>query len=406
MIRNLKFKNFYSFKDEQHISFLAKRKKTYSYFKSDKSNYVTKVAGFIGPNASGKTNIIRIFGFLKFFISGGNGRHLLLNRIERNMGFKTFFNNSRPFVVDLEFEIGNTLYFYGLKASGKYQKVIEEYLKVKGKKKGDRTKLVFARNKTDIKLGTYLKDLPLDNIRKHLREDMSLINFLEINYKGVDIIHGVFEYFKNFKVNINEAGQTLHPHLVGMQIEILNKYYENADLRQKVEKALRLFDLGVSGFDIRKYKIPNGFRITVKGKHKLRKERVGELKFNYESSGTQNLFFILGYILDGLKNNSVIAIDELSTGLHPEAVSRLVQFVIEQNREKKAQFIFTTNSLDVLRILDMHQIYLVEKNQYSESTVYRLNQVKGVRSDENFLNKYLTGAYGAFPQISLYEYED
>ena len=49
----------------------------------------------------------------------------------------------------------------------------------------------------------------------------------------------------------------------------------------------------------------------------------------------------------------------------------------------------------------MHQMYLVEKNNNSESHVYRLNQIKGIRSDDNFLSKYMTGAYGAFPKIRV-----
>ncbi len=51
--------------------------------------------------------------------------------------------------------------------------------------------------------------------------------------------------------------------------------------------------------------------------------------------------------------------------------------------------------------LDMHQIYLTEKNNDGESIVKRLNKIDGVRSDDNFLNKYLAGKYGAFPNIKI-----
>jgi hypothetical protein len=49
----------------------------------------------------------------------------------------------------------------------------------------------------------------------------------------------------------------------------------------------------------------------------------------------------------------------------------------------------------------MHQIFLTEKNNKSESSVVRLNKVKGIRPDENFLSKYMTGVYGAFPKIRV-----
>ena len=49
----------------------------------------------------------------------------------------------------------------------------------------------------------------------------------------------------------------------------------------------------------------------------------------------------------------------------------------------------------------MHQIYLTEKNEFGESRIYRLNEVEGIRSDENFVNKYKSGAYGAYPNIRI-----
>ena len=67
----------------------------------------------------------------------------------------------------------------------------------------------------------------------------------------------------------------------------------------------------------------------------------------------------------------------------------------------KAQLIFSSHSFNFMNKLDMHQINLVQKNSKSESLVYSLNQVEGIRSDDNFLNKYMTGTYGAFPKIRV-----
>ncbi|EKE21482.1 MAG: hypothetical protein ACD_7C00218G0002, partial [uncultured bacterium] len=33
--------------------------------------------------------------------------------------------------------------------------------------------------------------------------------------------------------------------------------------------------------------------------------------------------------------------------------------------------------------------------------ILRLNKVEGIRPDENFLSKYMTGVYGAFPKIRV-----
>ncbi len=34
-----------------------------------------------------------------------------------------------------------------------------------------------------------------------------------------------------------------------------------------------------------------------------------------------------------------------------------------------------------------------------ESSAWRMNAVKGIRNDDDFYSKYMTGAYGAVPQL-------
>ena len=55
--------------------------------------------------------------------------------------------------------------------------------------------------------------------------------------------------------------------------------------------------------------------------------------------------------------------------------------------------------MEVLNILHKSQVMLVEKNEYNESTAWRLDSVEGIRSDDNFYAKYMAGAYGAVPQL-------
>jgi hypothetical protein len=42
---------------------------------------------------------------------------------------------------------------------------------------------------------------------------------------------------------------------------------------------------------------------------------------------------------------------------------------------------------------------LVEKDENCESTAWRLDEVEGVRNDDNFYAKYMAGAYGAVPRL-------
>ncbi len=107
--------------------------------------------------------------------------------------------------------------------------------------------------------------------------------------------------------------------------------------------------------------------------------------------------------LDFLKNirADVSLLAFLKAHYNIEIVNEVYSYFINENEHGKAQIIFSSHSLGFMNKLDMHQMYLVEKNNSSESLAYRLNEIKDIRSDDNFLSKYMTGAYGAFPKIRV-----
>jgi AAA15 family ATPase/GTPase len=198
--------------------------------------------------------------------------------------------------------------------------------------------------------------------------------------------------------NINGAGEINNiPH----QFKTLDIYLKDKNLKNDVEKFICKFDIGLNGFEIKKEDIGNKLiSISVKGIHATNSENK-KLDFTYESRGTQSLFFSLANILSALKNNNVVVIDEIEMGFHPEALNKLIGYFIEENENSHAQMIFSSHSLGFMNRLDMHQIFLVDKDKSGESSILRLNRVKGIRSDENLLGKYMAGSYGGFPKITV-----
>ncbi|OIP95368.1 hypothetical protein AUK40_06065 [Candidatus Wirthbacteria bacterium CG2_30_54_11] len=393
MIRKVKFSNFYSFSKEQEINFLATKKKTYDYYQSETGDQITKIAGFIGKNASGKTNVMRLFSFLGYFVCREiNDDSALVNEIAK----KTFFNNADPSSFSIEFENSGSIYFYDFSLQEKI--IINESLFVQKIQKGARKEELFTRQATSIiRINKeYFKNLTEDAFPK-VREDVSFIAFIKKSTYSIDIINSVYDYFSGFKTNINERGGINQlPH----QINTLQMYLRSPDLKQKVENFICRFDIGLHGFEIKKQIQENGISsISVKGIHAAKGNN--KLDFNYESTGTQSLFFAMANILSALNNNNIVIIDEIEFGLHPEALNKLIGYFIDENKNKKSQFIFSSNSLGFMNKLDMHQIYLVDKKTKGSSSVLRLNKVPNIRPDENFLAKYLSGAYGAFPKIRV-----
>lgn len=67
--------------------------------------------------------------------------------------------------------------------------------------------------------------------------------------------------------------------------------------------------------------------------------------------------------------------------------------------KKGAQLILSSQNYSILSVLDKQQITLVEKNKKGQTEVWRLDDIEGIRADDNFYTKYLAGAYGAIPRI-------
>ena len=393
MIRKVKFSNFYSFYKEQEINFLSKKKKTYDYYQSKSGDQITKIAGFVGGNASGKTNVMRFFSFLSYFVcrNVGDGFSII-----PEIAYKTFFNNDKKSTFYVEFEKDNSIFFYDF--SIKKNVIISESLSMKKIEKGSRKSEIFLRQLGHVKNlnSEYFKNISTEALPK-IRKDVSFIAFMKGSQYSVDIINSIYDYLSGFKTNISEMGEINH---TGHRIEILESYLNSSELKKEMENFIRHFDIGLSDFEIKKEKSKGAVVITVSGIH-FANEKKNKLDFNYESRGTQALFFTMANILSALKNNKVVIVDEIECGFHPEALSKLISYFINENEDKNAQLIFSSHSLGFMNKLDMHQIFLVDKNDNSESVVCRLNKVPSIRPDENFLGKYMAGAYGAFPKIRV-----
>jgi len=393
MIRKIKFNNFYSFKGNQEINFLADKKKDYSYFQTNDNKQITKIASFIGANASGKTNISRLFSFLGDFICTSKKK----KHIEKPyLAYKTFFFNKKETKFYIEFEIKDYIYRYNLVIKDNI--IQKESIDRTKKEKRARKQLFFLRELNEIKETNkeHFDNLP-KGFSKNIKSDISLIAFLKANY-NIEVVNEIFDYFFKFNTNINEIGEKENN---AYQFNLLNICLKDKKLKKQVDHFIKNFDLGLEGTEMVKENLGGGkMKISAHGIHKLQEKNI-KLGLRYESEGTRSLIFTLVRILSALKNESVVIIDEIETALHPEALRKLIQFFIDENKDKRSQLIFTSQSLSFLDKLDMHQIYLIEKDSNCDSKVFRLNTIEGIRSDENFLAKYMSGKYGAFPKIKV-----
>jgi hypothetical protein len=126
-----------------------------------------------------------------------------------------------------------------------------------------------------------------------------------------------------------------------------------------------------------------------------------ELEIHDESAGTKRLFYIAGYLLCVLEYGEVLIIDELDKSLHPVLSKALLKMFNDPEINKNnAQLIFTTHDTTLLdsEIFRPDQVWFTEKDK-SMTKLYPLLDFRP-REDESLQKGYLLGRYGAIPFIN------
>ena len=118
-----------------------------------------------------------------------------------------------------------------------------------------------------------------------------------------------------------------------------------------------------------------------------------------ESDGTKNLFMILLTVLDIVRNNKVLLIDEIELSLH----SIIVEFIIQLfYAGTSAQLIFSTHNTKLLDLSKIRkdQIYFVNKKADASTDLYSLFDYKDFRDTMDVEKAYLQGRFDAIPFIN------
>ncbi len=131
------------------------------------------------------------------------------------------------------------------------------------------------------------------------------------------------------------------------------------------------------------------------------------IDFSQESTGTKKLFNIAGDWWRLANESGTLFADELSASLHPRLLDRLIRAVNDAPSGVQSQLIFTTHDTGLLEGLDglppalrRDQVYFTKKNATGASEIYSLAEFKDdARPVHNIRKRYLSGLYGAIPLV-------
>jgi predicted ATPase len=174
------------------------------------------------------------------------------------------------------------------------------------------------------------------------------------------------------------------------------------DARDRIEELLRVADLGIKGAEVQQRP---GQSPLVRLLHGGDSDEPVALDWQRESFGTRSWFALIGPLLLALDKGAVLLIDELDSSLHPRFAAEVVRlFQAPWVNTKGAQLVFTSHAPSLLksprggRPLEPGQIWLTEKDASGATELYPLSDAEP-GPDEDLMDSYLAGAFGAVPKV-------
>lgn len=407
MILEIRLSNFFSISDQITLDLRAGNINTAkskvlsgNIFKYDDIKVLKSVALY-GANASGKTNIIRAIRFCNsmIFQSHNHNENTIFN-------FKPFkFNGygNKPSHYSIRFVIDNIEYKYSFSLTreeiltenlyhypnGRKAKVFE-----RNEKAGETKKEKYSfgstsviRRPLDVAENTSNKTLYISRASQMDRDiPKKIFNFfyqdfiLQHSKYGKNNFESLLKVYKNqllaalkfadsdiidFKVNFKkEKGRSLKANFQTEEAYFVDEEVENFEI-----KTYHRFSSGTS-FDF----------------------------MTEESEGTRKLFFMMLTVIDIVKNNKMLLIDEIEDSLHPKIVDYILQLF---NVSSKAQLIFSTHNTNLLDLNKFRkdQIWFVNKKDDGGSDLYSLYDYSDFRDTMDLEKAYLQGRFDSIPIV-------
>jgi energy-coupling factor transporter ATP-binding protein EcfA2 len=415
MLIEFSVSNFRSFREKQTFSMVAapRLKKGNNVFKSalkgEKLPDLLKVAAIYGPNASGKSNLIKALGIVSDIAKRQPNAQstpfpVSPFRFDPQLA-------DQPCQIELHFVCAEQRYEFQLALT--QERIIQEQLIAFPK--GKETLLYNRRHSSsgdEYTFGQQLeggKDLhglwkkstgsqvlfltqAVANSSEELKQLREPMTWLQ---KGFQIVSGNMGAWANSSQKLAEQ----HPSFVGQITSFLQEVdvpVINIHFDQIQPDSAELISTG----------LPQSVSEKPKRKTVLTHRTVlGEAEFDFqeESEGTKNLIgFWLPWSVHGISNifndRRTLVVDELDSSLHPEIVASLVAKHIKA--ESPAQLIFTTHDTHLMdtKLLRRDQFWLTERDVNGATQLRSIHDFEG-RESEDLEKRYYEGRYRGLPFI-------
>ena len=417
--------NFLSFREKQTLSMVASSRDD-----SLEDNLIVlslpglsdvkllKTAVLCGPNASGKSNLLKALRFMDRFVVNsaarlkpGESTNVKSFRLDKSSAGK-------PSEFEIIFIADGVRYQYGFALDG--ERVHSEWLYAYPEGRGQRwfqRKFDNDRNDYSWEFSQKYFRGEKELLRSKTRENaLFLSTAVQFNHKQLD---AVYRWFSQ-KLHHLDLGTSVESNM-SETVLLMDKRQE---LRPRISEMLSHADLGVNRVDVEVEEfnaemLPDGIppkmreeiaenmkggkRLSLNWFHK-RPNTTEEISFDSESqsAGTLRYFSALGPWLQAIDSGHVLTVDELGANIHPLLVRAMLKMMHNpKENTSNAQVIFATHDVTLLdkEIFRRDQIWFTEKDKNLASQLYPLSDFQP-RKDEALAKGYLAGRYGAIPFLT------
>lgn len=396
MILKIELENFFSIRDKVRIDFRAGNINT-TYSRKLKQNVmkwkgvtILKSVGLFGPNASGKSNILKAINFCC---------RLVLDSHLYNEGatfdylpfkFEGYDKKPSKFLIDFVCDDVEYEYSFELIANTVVCESLYHY------PMGRRAK-VFVRKDGEYSFGSGVMAKPSDVVLNTSSKNLFLSRASSMNREIAQRLYRYFfQQFLLGLVSINDF----------VVLDSFNRY------RQLILKALEICDSDITDIEVRKEQMPAPVRLSGQSEYTYQMVDILHFKtFHHnnkdimfdmdmeESNGTKKLFQILIRLIDVVTNNKSIMMDEFDMGLH----TRLADFILDLiHASEGSQLLFSSHNTSLLdtKRLRKDQIVFVNKTEDGTTMVYSLYDYKDFRENMDTEKGYRQGRFDAVPYVN------
>lgn len=399
MILQFKVKNFLSIRDEQTLDFTASTDKTYEKYAvvKIKNVRISKLGIIYGPNASGKSNILKALYWLFMFTTNEDFRKLSIGTglVPYKMDKDSRNEHSS---MSLIFYIGDSRYEYSIELDAEriYHEEIYFY-------PNSRKALIYERTwnsekkSSSVTFGPLLK---LTATQKLFIESNCIANatilstYQNSNVDRNDMLDSILDYMKTqimasqdskggITAFANDLFKTMQNSKAFIREMLVQGDFNITDMYLKKEKTS---DLKIVEGDLREdlfFTHQTPFY-------------TGDMNKTEESDGTLQMYSLSAVLFLLIKQNKIFLCDLLENSLHYDLLTHIIKTFLANS--ERGQMIFSTHCLMLMDedFIRRDMVHFTNKNESGATEIYRAKDF-GLHKDVSILNAYRTGKLGAKP---------